>query len=407
MRGHDGAGEPHLLTGRDVAIWTVGFLLAAVLLVALGFTSDDPDSALYAALSARLAALPMSQWIAPEWWGQWDSEGWFREHPAGVFLLPTALAAVGVPGVQAAYVVGIGAALASLLLSAHLVRGITSRKDARLVLLLLQLMPLASIFRIRANHEYPLFVCLLIALIGADAVRRSWTWAWVTPVALVSALMIKGVFVLLPLVALGIWIPTNPRRESGSPWRAVAAVAMGAVAMAIVALAYDAAYQRATGEFFWRPYWERQLAPLTIATPVEGGSVIVEHAWFYLVRVAWHPAPWSGVLLAAAWMRRRDLARGWHSWTVGERRGATFGLVSAALMIGMLIPASRFAERYIFVANYFIATVGIVVAARSWPGLAATCARWDQRVPGLPALLWFGLIVVRLVLGPYLPRISG
>lgn len=407
MRAGDAAAGTGLLTGRDVVLWAAGFLVAAGLLVVFQFASDDPDSALYAALSARLAHLPPSQWIAPEWWGNWDSEGWFREHPAGVFLLPTALGALGVPGVQAAYIVGLAAALASLILTAHLVQGITSRRDGRLVLLLLQLMPLASIFRIRANHEYPLFVCLLVALIGADAVRRSWAWIWVTPVALVSALMIKGVFVLVPLLALTVWIGANPRQVIGSSWRPVASIAVSLLAMVIVAIAYDTTYQRVTGERFWLPYWERQLAPLTIATPVEGGSVILHHAWFYFVRVLWHPAPWSWALVAAAWLRRDDWLRTWTGWTEGERRGLVFGLLAAALIIGMLIPASRFAERYIFVANYAIATVGIVVAARTWPAIGDVCAHWDQKVRGLPALLWFGFILARLAIGPYLPRISG
>ena len=37
-------------------------------------------------------------------------------------------------------------------------------------------MPLAFIFRIRDNHEYPMLVCLLAALAGLDGVSRSWAW---------------------------------------------------------------------------------------------------------------------------------------------------------------------------------------------------------------------------------------
>ena len=41
-----------LLSAREIAIWAVFFLLVSIALVVTGFTSDDPDSALYAALSA-------------------------------------------------------------------------------------------------------------------------------------------------------------------------------------------------------------------------------------------------------------------------------------------------------------------------------------------------------------------
>ena len=107
---------------------------------------------------------------------------------------------------QAAYIVGIAAGLACLLLAAHLVTGVTSREDGRLALVLLQLMPVAFIFRIRANHEYPMLLCLLLMLIGLDGVRRSWRHVWIAPVALTAALLVKGVFVVIPLLAAGLWI---------------------------------------------------------------------------------------------------------------------------------------------------------------------------------------------------------
>lgn len=396
-----------LVSRREAAIWAAGFAGAALLLIATGFASDDPDSALYAALSARLAEGPFSHWIAPEWWGHWDSEGWFREHPAGVFIVPTLLGALGIPGVQPAYIVGMAAAAGALLLIAHLVKGVTSLEDARAVLVLLQLIPLASVFRIRANHEYPMLMCLLVALIGADAVRRSWGWVWLTPIALVIGLMIKGVFVLVPIIAVVIWIFLNPRAISGTVWRPLSSLALGVAAMGLSAAGYDAAYQHVTGESFWAPYWARQLAPLTIATPLDDGSSLLHHARFYAARVLWHPAPWSWALVAAAWMHRDRLAPLLSESRRRDVRGLMFALAAAALTIAMLVPSSRFAERYIFAANYLIATAGIVVALRTWPALARRIEYLDQRVPALPALVWMGLIALRLAVGPFLPRISG
>ena len=171
------------------------------MLVARGFSSGDPDSALYAGIADRLAQEPVRRWIAPEWWGFWPEAqmtGLFREHPAGVFLMSAALTRVGVPAAQGAYVIGIGAGLASLLLMASLIRRVTTRDEARAALVLLQLMPVAFIFRIRANHEYPILVCLLLALLGLAWIgeRRPW-WMGALAVAagLAGGLLIKGVFV--------------------------------------------------------------------------------------------------------------------------------------------------------------------------------------------------------------------
>jgi 4-amino-4-deoxy-L-arabinose transferase-like glycosyltransferase len=396
-----------LLSRREITIWAALFLVISAWLVAIGFASDDPDSALYAELSARLAQGSPSRWIAPEWWGQWDTEGLFREHPAGVFVVPTVLGAIGVPGVQAAYIVGILAGLASVVVIAHLVSGITTRTDARAVLVCLQLMPLASIFRIRANHEYPMLVCLLVAIVGADAVRRSWRWVWVTPVALTAALLVKGVFVLVPIIAVSLWIVLNPRQEQGSPWRPITTFAVAGVLMALTAQIYDAAYIRLTGEAFWGPYWARQLAPLTIATPVDGGSTLAHHIAFYAVRLLWHPAPWSLALLAAAWAHRRSLASDWQRLPARSARGLAFAIGCAAAIVLLLSPASRFAERYIFSANYLVAAAGIVVALHHWPRLRRVLSDLDGRVPALAAWTWFVLMALRVVVGPFLPRVSG
>ena len=396
-----------LIPRREAVVWAACFLVVSLLLVVTGFTSDDPDSALYAALSARLADGPPSHWIAPEWWGQWDSEGLFREHPVGVFVLPTLLGAAGIPGVQATYIVGIGAELASLLLLAHLVGQLSTRADARAALILLQVMPLASIFRIRANHEYPMLVCLLVALLGVDAVRRSWRWVWVLPVALTAAVLIKGVFVAVPLIAVGLWMLLNPRGERGSVWRPIAACAVAGLLMVVMAVSYDAMYIRVTGESFWAGYWARQLAPLTIATPGDNGSTIAHHLGFYALRVLWHPAPWSWALIAAGLIYRERLVRAWRGLPAPSARGLLFAIGAATAIVLLLTPASRFAERYIFSANYLIAAAGIPVALRLLPALGSWMAAVDRRVPAAAALLWLALMVLRLVAGPYLPRISG
>ncbi len=399
--------HPRLLTRRDAAIWIGAFLFVSILLVAIRFTSDDPDSALYAALSARLADGPPDRWIAPEWWGHWNSEGLFREHPIGVFLLPTLVGAAGVPGVQAAYVVGIAMGLACLLMTAWLTARLASPTDGRLSLVLLQLMPVAFIFRIRANHEYPMLLCLLVAIVGLDGVRRSWRWLPVPAIALTAALLVKGVFVVLPILAGVLWIWINPRRETGSAWRAIAAIVVAGVVMLAVAAAYDAMYVRATGETFWMPYWNRQLAPLTLSGPVGGDSRFLANVNFYLLRLLWHPAPWSLALVVAAWRWRGRWRSVLETLPVETRRGLYFCLAFAAASLLMLSPASRFAERYLFSANYAIGACGAIVALSVWPALRRALVRLDDRVPALPALCWLALMLLRLAVGPLLPRISG
>jgi 4-amino-4-deoxy-L-arabinose transferase-like glycosyltransferase len=390
----------------EAAIWATAFLAVASLLVSTGFTSEDPDSALYAALSARLAEGPVSHWIAPEWWGYWDGTGLFREHPAGVFLLPTALGRLGVPAEQAAYVVGIAAGLASLVLMGVLVGRIASPGDARAALVLLQLMPVAFIFRVRANHEYPMLVCLLAALISLDGVRRSWGWTLVLAVSLSAALLIKGVFVVLIVGAAVLWMATNPSRAGGSAYRPLAACLASLAVVAAVAVGYDALYRSATGETFWSGYWQRQLGPLEIATPLENATALAGHALFYVSRLLWHPAPWSLALAAFLLHRRRGVGVWWRGAPQSERGGLMFALGFAALSVIVLSPSSRFAERYAFSATFFIGAAGVVVSHRASARLATALRKLDAAVPALPAVVWLVLMLLRLTVGPYLQRVS-
>jgi 4-amino-4-deoxy-L-arabinose transferase-like glycosyltransferase len=394
-----------LLSRRDLTIWLGCYLIVAALLVATGFASDDPDSALYAGLSAKLAAGPVSHWIAPEWWGFWDSQGLFREHPAGVFLLPAALGWLGIPTVQAAYVVGVGTGLACLLLIGWLVSRVASPAEGRAALVLLQLMPVAFLFRIRANHEYPMLLCLLLTLIGLDGVRRAWPWTAVVAVSLTAALLIKGVFVAVICLAAGLWLVLNPARQTGPLWRPIAAIAIALITMGAVAFAYDNAYLRVAGERFWIPYWHRQVGSVSVATPTDGASTLLHHLGFYLSRLLWHAAPWSLMLLMAAWPRRRSAAVPGAHDAGGSRRGLVFALAFAALAVAVLSPSSRFAERYLFSPVFAIAAAGAVVAYRSWPFVPAALARLERAVPAFPAMLWLATMLMRLVLGPFLPRV--
>src|SRR5438477_11078818 len=92
----------------EALAWSAVLAFAAVALVFTHLISQDPDPRLYAGIGARLAGLPMHDWIAPEWWNLWSGfEGPYREHPAGVFLLPAVLGNLGFPAAQGAFLAGV------------------------------------------------------------------------------------------------------------------------------------------------------------------------------------------------------------------------------------------------------------------------------------------------------------
>jgi 4-amino-4-deoxy-L-arabinose transferase-like glycosyltransferase len=395
-----------LLSGRERGIWIACFLIVSALLVLTRFTSSDPDSALYAALSTKLSQQPVTRWIAPEWWGLWPQAhqtGYFREHPAGLFFIPAALGRAGVPTEQASYIFGVGAALVALVCVSYLVMRVTSRAEGRAALVLLQIMPVAFVFRIRDNHEYPMLVCLLVSLIGLDGVSRSWWWAPLVAIGFAAGLLVKGVFVVLVLIGAVLWIALDPAAAS-SRSRQILACVFGLVVMAAVAWAYDATYLSVTGETFWRAYWKRQLGPMQFDSAAEHAILFVRHLGFYAVRLLFHPAPWSLVL---AWTLWRIWASPPAAAPGNERRALALVLAFTAISVVILSAASRFAERYAFSATYLVGAAGVIIAYRRSAALKTALAALESRVPAAPAIVWLTLIVLRLALGPFLPRIGG
>ena len=83
-----------LLSPREGGVLGRAFVLVAALLVLTAVHQQRSGLAALRAISGRLSEEPVSRWIAPEWWGFWPEThmtGLFREHPAGVFLVPVAL----------------------------------------------------------------------------------------------------------------------------------------------------------------------------------------------------------------------------------------------------------------------------------------------------------------------------
>ena len=140
--------------------------------MAVKFASQDPDSQVYAEISARLGGLPVRTWIAPQWWGLWNLEGPYLEHPVGVFLVPALLAKTGFPPLQAAFAVG---ALCSLIFLQQLRRVaslIIADRRAAIVPWVAPIIPAAFINRIRATQEYPVLVLILLAIYATEKSRR-------------------------------------------------------------------------------------------------------------------------------------------------------------------------------------------------------------------------------------------
>ena len=405
------AGPLGRMRGGEWAAWLIA-LAAVVVLLAYGrYESRDPDSALYAAISADLAASPMARWLAPEWNGYWDLQGLYREHPVGVFVAPALLARLGYPARQAAYAVNALYQVLTLLLMIALAREFVPRREARVLVTLLLLLPIAFAYRIRANQEQPLLMLLLAALYGLERSRTSMRWAALSTAGLAGLFLVKGVFVAVAIASAVAWLVIREWRwpDRSTRLRPWLSLAIGAVALAAVYLAYDAAYARVTGEGFFGWYSARQFGVARASgTAHPAAGALFSLAW-YVGRVAWFAAPWSivggiGLLRSVRWLRQGGGERATGASRDARVRGGVF---CAAVAVTYLLAFSVFerrADRYIFPVYFILAAWWAGYGFRLYPRIRRIAWRVTRAFyPYDQAAVWLGSVLLAMVWAWYGP----
>ena len=385
---------------KVTVLWMVAIVIAACLLAASGYRSRDPDSALYAKLSAYLAQEPLKRWIAPEWKGEWQTQGLFREHPVGILVAPAAAIRSGVPAEQAAYVVNLFYQVAGILLIPAVAALVATGLEARTLAWTLQLLPVAFAYRIRANQEHPVLMAFLVLLYATHRARERPLWIVPMMLAFSFIVMIKGLFAMFALVAAALWlmvIPGPPRGADRWAWFGLVLTFLAAV---LVVAGYEAVYIRTTGESFLEFYRSNRLG---VSFRLSGTGVVwhsLRNVVFYVVRILWFAAPWSLVVIGVTlvWLRSRVSGTASTTFTQTTERALLWALAITAVHIVVLSPALVRAERFIFPTYFIIGAVGVIAALRWSPRFHALAARAD-RYAWLPVAVWFAGVLSRVV--PY------
>jgi hypothetical protein len=377
---------------RAAAWWLLALTAGAALLAVTSFTTRDADSRVYITIASKLSSEPVSRWIAPQWWGAWGMQGLFREHPIGTFVLPAVLGRAGYPAVQASFVITLAAQIASLLMLVLLASRLVPAHAARSLAWTLQLLPIAFVFRIRANQEYLLLAGLLLAIVGIDRARRKPAWLVPALAGYVYALLVKGVFAFLAPICGALWIAASGRKPGERRTAAWVGIALMIVMTPIVAWEYERLYVAATGQSFLDYYLGPRIA---LEGSAAGGSLPfpVDKLWnagWYLGRVAWYAAPWS-LLLVALWRRDQLPPDGRRQWIV-YCIGATLATV---LLVAL---RDTKADRYVFPAYFFAAAGGTVLASARSARVEGWAVALDRAWPWGPVALWFALFLSRLAL---------
>ena len=387
---------------RGALAWVLALAAGWAALAAVDYRARDPDSRLYAEISARMAGAPAPGWIAPDFPPGWYISGPFREHPAGLFFPAAALGALGYPPAQAAYAMNAVYQVLGIVLLQRLAATLVPGLEARALGWLIQLLPIAFTFRIRANHEAALLLFLLAALYGTERARRRSRWALLTVAGLVGLLLVKGILAVFGPALCVLWLVarrlTSERGEASARGAGLGIVA-GVAAMAAAAAAYELLYREATGEPFWCFYVARQLGVATATGAASGLIGKLYNLVFYVGRLLWFAFPWSVLLVVAFWRRRVQSGSAAEAARpdAGAHAGALFTAAVVALYVGLFSLSERHADRYIFPAYYAVGAAGGVAALRMFAPLRQLAARLDR--PWVPAAVWGATFLAHLLAG--------
>ena len=385
---------------KSTLLWAVAIVTAAALLVATDYRSRDADSSLYARLSGELARQPVSRWIAPEWNGAWNQQGLFREHPVGILLPSAALVRTGVPDGQAAYIVNMVYQAAVLALLPFVASVVMSGVEARSLGWLLQLLPVAFVYRIRGNQEQPVLMCFLALLYGTHRARSNPAWIVLMAAACCALVLIKGAFAMFALVSAALWlvlVRTSRDGTSKADLWAWAGLGVAVTAAGLMMLGYEALYVRTTGESFLEFYRSTRLGEsMDLGDPRVVTHALANVVW-YLLRLAWFAAPWSLVAFAVVYqlVRTRMQSRVPSVFDSISAAGVWWALLTTVVFIAVLSPANVRAERFIFPTYFIVASVGVAAVYRRSESFARFVARTDgQR--WLPPAVWFVTLMLSL-----------
>lgn len=360
--------------------WAATLAACAAVVWGMGYQVHDADSRLYAAMASDLARTPASAWCAPQWWGHWQRQGLFFEHPPGMLWLGAIFIRAGVPAFCALYWANFAAFFGSMALLWRIGHFLGGRVLGMMAVLGWVLTPAFLQYLVRGDREHPLTFAVLLGLYTLVVVRGPLTTLVLWALAMTLGIFIKGLagLALLP-VAAAYWLFYDRGGARAAQLLAGTLLALG------LAAAFDAWYQVVTGASFWENYFAGQVAFSVGRTQTllnKAGNLL-----YYTARPLWFGLP---LMVAILWglvlhHRQRNEPLRAKAWVLG--------LLVAAVFIGGFSLADRRADRYIFPIYPCLA----LAAAWLWLDIpqgvpAQVCRAVRSRLAWLPYALMLGLI---------------
>tara|TARA_R110000868_G_scaffold155691_6_gene382230 strand:- start:99686 stop:100816 length:1131 start_codon:yes stop_codon:yes gene_type:complete len=323
--------------------------LCSAILLSSPYIARENDSRLYARIVNDQAERSWGELIAPKWnGGEHYAETetpYFRDHLSGVFILPTLLAKLGVPGLQATYVCSLFYKTITLIFFFLWLRLYVSDSIAGLIVLGLQLNPQSMNYTLRANHESLLLMFVIIGIWANHSKKYT-----IAILASVGAYLTKGLPGLILPGILALETLVIDRKVLAPGLRFIGSLAL----IGLISYGYELWFEAVTGYSFFTKYVSTQIMGRSVegAAEVSKFIVIFKGLGYYASRMLSYALPWTLGLFALKKLTKEDSPI-WKS--------------CLCVMVPYIIFFSLFdrtASRYIYPAFYFTMVIGLLALCR-------------------------------------------
>lgn len=323
--------------------------MASFIVVKSDYVPRENDSRFYSLVTQNLCQADFKEMITPKWDGFAQhfadkKSPFIRDHPAGQFVLPTLLCKAGFNAEYSLLSLNIFYKLLIYSLLTLIVIKITGNPAATWSLLLIQLAPISLSYLLRSNHEQPLLLAHLVALLGFLFAAKVWRLG-LPILGILLAISIKGM-IALPLIVTVITCYLLERES----WR-LKLINVGALLASIAAFLglYEYLFRLVSGVHFWLSYLEIQILGRSVDESAPIYLNLIKGSFYYSVRLITYTAPIFLVLLFVAF-RKRGLKLDVFK---RERSALIFTCLYVIFSVGFFSLSHRTASRYIYVSYYF------------------------------------------------------
>lgn len=388
---------------KPIIFWLLVFTLFAIIFSQVDYFARENDSRLYTKFLYQLSEKPIKEIVVVRWTESAYTDPtspYVRDHLIGQFIIPVLMVKLGMPASHALYLfnnlVQIAIAYALFYLSFLL----TGRYWGDL-LLFVSFLPQSWVYTLRANHEQPLSLMVLLAMIAGIQISKHRAWLLVGVISVVSAFLIKGLGFLMVPISFSIGVLFAQGIGYKQILRLFLYALLITMALLICIWVYEQWFVSLIGDSFFKRYWEIQISGRTLKTN-SSFSLLgkIQNINYYFSRTLAYTAPWS-LLFVGVLIQKRSEAKQWFKKNVRW----IFALTSFVLLYILVFAwFDRKASRYLYPAYYFgylIFSLSLYTLKENWSLAIKPFFKCSiNKIHYFAALTW--LFVHLLSLGKYI-----